>query len=177
MKTNVGSFDRPLRIVAGIALIALAATGTIILGFLRGTVFGAIKDLDGLGTTYGIWWLVGLIAACATYAYGTGPSQHALTDVANSCCSEISYGYDALGRLAQTARGGNAETVTITYDTAGTAITRTPGSISSPSRRRWTAFVRPSRSPMNAGVAQSPGCGCCAYSYSSACRKTSALGK
>ncbi len=29
MKTNVGNVDRTLRIVAGIALIALAATGTI----------------------------------------------------------------------------------------------------------------------------------------------------
>jgi len=29
LKTNVGNVDRTLRIVAGIALIALAATGTI----------------------------------------------------------------------------------------------------------------------------------------------------
>jgi uncharacterized membrane protein len=52
-------------------VMLIAASGTIILGFLRGTVFGDIKNLDALGTTYGIWWLVGLIAACATYAYGT----------------------------------------------------------------------------------------------------------
>lgn len=49
----------------------IAASGTIVLGFLRGTVFGDIKDAAALGTPYGIWWLIGLIAACLTYAYGT----------------------------------------------------------------------------------------------------------
>nr|WP_315186386.1 DUF2892 domain-containing protein [uncultured Albidiferax sp.] len=29
MKTNVGGIDRTLRIVAGVALVALAATGTV----------------------------------------------------------------------------------------------------------------------------------------------------
>ena len=29
MKSNVGGIDRPLRIVAGLVLIALAATGTV----------------------------------------------------------------------------------------------------------------------------------------------------
>ena len=35
MKTNVGNLDRILRIVAGLLLIALAATGTIGLGLDR----------------------------------------------------------------------------------------------------------------------------------------------
>ena len=49
----------------------VAASGTIVLGFLRGTVFGEIKDVAALGSPYGIYWLIGLVAACLTYAYGT----------------------------------------------------------------------------------------------------------
>jgi len=49
----------------------IAASGTIVLGFIRGTVFGEVKDLDALGTPYGTYWLIGLVAACVTYAYGT----------------------------------------------------------------------------------------------------------
>jgi uncharacterized membrane protein len=52
-------------------MMLIAASGTIVLGFLRGTVFGTIKDAAALGTTYGIEWLIGLVAACITYAYGT----------------------------------------------------------------------------------------------------------
>ena len=52
------------------------------LGFIRGTVLGDIKDFAGLGTTYGIEWLIGLIAAVATFAWGTwvlGPAAEGLT--------------------------------------------------------------------------------------------------
>ena len=52
-------------------MMLIAASGTIVLGFLRGTVFGDIKDAAGLSTAYGIYWLIGLVAACLTYAYGT----------------------------------------------------------------------------------------------------------
>ena len=52
-------------------IIPWVAVGTIVLGFVRGTVLGDIKDIGGLGTTYGIEWLVGLVAAIATFAWGT----------------------------------------------------------------------------------------------------------
>ncbi len=42
----------------------------ILLGILRGTVFGPIKNTDVLfGSNYGITWLVALAAAIATYAW------------------------------------------------------------------------------------------------------------
>jgi hypothetical protein len=37
---------------------------------MRGTVFGPIKSLEVLGTTYGITWLVALVAAIATLYWG-----------------------------------------------------------------------------------------------------------
>jgi uncharacterized membrane protein len=47
-----------------------AATLVILLGILRGTVFGQLHSLnDVLGTAYGITWLVGLIAAIATFSF------------------------------------------------------------------------------------------------------------
>lgn len=52
-------------------MMLIAASGTILLGFLRGTVFGSIKDLAALSTPYGTYWLIGLVAASLTYAYGT----------------------------------------------------------------------------------------------------------
>jgi uncharacterized membrane protein len=69
------SMDRQRPIIEAIAtqanrIIPLMAGAAIVLGFVRGTVFGDIKDLNGLSTTYGIEWLVGLIAAVATFAWG-----------------------------------------------------------------------------------------------------------
>lgn len=52
-------------------MMLIAASGTIVLGIIRGTVFGEIKDVADLGSAYGIYWLIGLVAACVTYAYGT----------------------------------------------------------------------------------------------------------
>jgi hypothetical protein len=52
-------------------MMLIAASGTIVLGIIRGTVFGEIKDVADLGSPYGIYWLIGLVAACLTYAYGT----------------------------------------------------------------------------------------------------------
>ncbi len=51
-------------------MMLIAASGTIALGFLRGTVFGEIKDVAALSTPYGIYWLIGLVVASGTYAYG-----------------------------------------------------------------------------------------------------------
>jgi RHS repeat-associated protein len=58
----------------------------------------------------------------AAYAYGTGPSLHALTQVAPSCCTRRYLTYDAQGRLTDTHRDGNGEAVSFTYDTAGKVI-------------------------------------------------------
>ncbi len=39
----------------------------ILLGFLRGTVFGQIRSLEALMTVYGVTWLVALVAAIALF--------------------------------------------------------------------------------------------------------------
>lgn len=67
--------DRQFQIIEFVAeqanrIVPWMAGGAIVLGFLRGTVFGDIKDLNGLSTDYGILWLVGLVAAVATFAWG-----------------------------------------------------------------------------------------------------------
>jgi uncharacterized membrane protein len=51
-------------------VVPVVAGGTILVGILRGTVFGQIKTLDALGTAYGITWLVALVAAVATFIWG-----------------------------------------------------------------------------------------------------------
>ena len=60
-----------LKKLADSPAMLIAASGTIVLGFLRGTVFGDIKDVAALSTPYGIWWVIGLVAAVVTFAYGT----------------------------------------------------------------------------------------------------------
>ena len=44
----------------GVKVILPVAVLTILLGVIRGTVFGPIKSLEALGTIYGITWLVAL---------------------------------------------------------------------------------------------------------------------
>jgi uncharacterized membrane protein len=51
-------------------VFAIVAPSVIVLGFIRGTFLGPIKDLDDLGTTYGLTWLVALVAAVLTYLWG-----------------------------------------------------------------------------------------------------------
>lgn len=46
------------------------ALGTIILGIIRGTVLGDVRAFADLTTAYGIEWLIGLVAAVATLAWG-----------------------------------------------------------------------------------------------------------
>ena len=46
------------------------APAVIILGFLRGTVFGRIHSLDTLTTNYGLAWLVSLVVASFTLYWG-----------------------------------------------------------------------------------------------------------
>jgi len=52
-------------------VIIPAAILVILLGLLRGTIFGPVKSLDFLfGTAYGITFLITLLAALATFAWG-----------------------------------------------------------------------------------------------------------
>jgi uncharacterized membrane protein len=55
----------------GQRVFVVVAPAVILLGFIRGTFLGPIKDLDALfGTAYGITWLVALVAAVLTYLWG-----------------------------------------------------------------------------------------------------------
>jgi len=42
----------------------------ILLGIVRGTLFGPVKSLDVLTSTYGLTWLLALVAAIATFFWG-----------------------------------------------------------------------------------------------------------
>ena len=46
-----------------------AAYATVVLGILRGTVFGQIRSLDALTTAYGVTWLVALIVTISIIVY------------------------------------------------------------------------------------------------------------
>jgi uncharacterized membrane protein len=66
----------------GNRIMPWVAGATIVLGFIRGIAFGDIASVSDLGTTYGIEWLIGLVAAGATFAWGqwvTGPSAERVT--------------------------------------------------------------------------------------------------
>jgi uncharacterized membrane protein len=53
-----------------VRLIRPVAALVILLGILRGTVFGNIRSADFLfGSAYGWTWIVGLVAAIATFAW------------------------------------------------------------------------------------------------------------
>ena len=57
--------------VQGTRVIDIAGPAVIILGLLRGTVFGQIHDLNSLiGTAYGLTFLVALVVATATFLWG-----------------------------------------------------------------------------------------------------------
>jgi hypothetical protein len=42
----------------------------ILLGIIRGTVFGPVKTLEFLTTAYGLTWIIALIAPIATFLWG-----------------------------------------------------------------------------------------------------------
>ena len=55
----------------GLRVIDIAAPAVIVLGVLRGTVFGPIRDTTSLfGTAYGLTWLLALVVAIATFLWG-----------------------------------------------------------------------------------------------------------
>lgn len=65
-------------------VIPAIAGATILMGILRGTVFGQIRSLDALTTTYGLTWVVGLVAAVATFLWGyrvIGPALERLASL------------------------------------------------------------------------------------------------
>jgi uncharacterized membrane protein len=47
-----------------------AAAAVIVLGVLRGTVWGRIHSLDALTTPYGLAWLIALVVSIVTYFWG-----------------------------------------------------------------------------------------------------------
>jgi uncharacterized membrane protein len=57
--------------VQGNKIIVPVAAAVIVLGILRGTVFGQIRTADALfGTTYGLTWLVALVVAILAFYWG-----------------------------------------------------------------------------------------------------------
>ena len=56
--------NRSARVIMG------AAAAVILLGFLRGTVWGRIHSLDALTTPYGFAWLLALVLSVVTYFWG-----------------------------------------------------------------------------------------------------------
>jgi uncharacterized membrane protein len=54
---------RAMKVIPG------AAIAVIVLGILRGTVWGRIHSVSDVTTTYGLLWLVALVLAIATYAF------------------------------------------------------------------------------------------------------------
>lgn len=68
--------------VQGNRIIPWVAGATIVLGVVRGFAFGDLTGVEDLGSAYGIYWLIGLIAAVATFAWGmwvTGPAAEKVT--------------------------------------------------------------------------------------------------
>ena len=54
-----------------VRVILPVATLVILIGLLRGTVFGPVRSLDFLfGTAYGITFFIGFLAAVSTYMWG-----------------------------------------------------------------------------------------------------------
>jgi hypothetical protein len=53
----------------GFRVILPVSVAVIVLGILRGTVFGPIKGLEDLGTGYGITWLVALAFAIGAFSW------------------------------------------------------------------------------------------------------------
>ena len=67
----------------GTRVFPFVALAVLLLGVLRGTVFGPITTFDALWTTYGITWLVALVATIAIAVNGArfiGPTFQSLGD-------------------------------------------------------------------------------------------------
>jgi uncharacterized membrane protein len=64
--------------VRGVAVFRIVAPLIILLGFVRGTVFGPIKSLDVLTTAYGVTWLVALVVTIGLYRWAFTTYERAL---------------------------------------------------------------------------------------------------
>jgi len=53
----------------------------IVLGFVRGTVFGPIRSIDALMTSYGLTWLLALVLTIGLYVWGKRIYEPALREV------------------------------------------------------------------------------------------------
>ncbi|MFL5779358.1 MAG: hypothetical protein ACJ761_10495 [Chloroflexota bacterium] len=65
-------------------IIPAIAAGVILLGIVRGTLFGPVKSLDFLLTTaYGLTWLVALVAAVSTFTWAKLQIEPAIARLVN----------------------------------------------------------------------------------------------
>lgn len=70
-----------------VKVIRPVAAAVIVLGVLRGTVFGPIKSIDALATPYGITWSIALVLTLAAYAWGerlVGPALERMNGLPES---------------------------------------------------------------------------------------------
>jgi uncharacterized membrane protein len=51
-------------------IFKVVAPTIVVLGIIRGTVFGPINSVEDLATPYGITWIVALLATIATFLWG-----------------------------------------------------------------------------------------------------------
>lgn len=64
-------------------LMVGAALTTLVLGVVRGTVYGPVHSVDALGTRYGIVWMGALVIRLAVFVTGgrlTSPAARSLLD-------------------------------------------------------------------------------------------------
>jgi uncharacterized membrane protein len=64
--------------VRGTAVFRVVVPILILLGFLRGTVFGPIRSLEALTSAYGVTWLVALVVTIALYRWAFTTYERAL---------------------------------------------------------------------------------------------------
>jgi hypothetical protein len=86
----------------------------ILLGILRGTVFGPVRSIDALLTTYGLTWLLALVLAIGTFMYGmrvVGPTLERIGRIseADAVNPDGSPTPAALALLGQAKRNGVIE--------------------------------------------------------------------
>lgn len=62
-------------------IMTIVAIGVVAVGFVRGTYLGDVKSVDDLGTTYGLAWLVSLVAGVFLILWGTFVSAKALESI------------------------------------------------------------------------------------------------
>lgn len=53
-----------------VKVIIPASMAVIVLGILRGTIFGSIRSVEALTTTYGLTWLLALVLSIVTFFWG-----------------------------------------------------------------------------------------------------------